>query len=157
MSLKKVSDKDDLRSHILRKHSFGVKSRALIIFDINDNEIRDFFLEVAKSLDIALIPATWSQEEKWEYAGYDACISDEKSWYLDIVALAKESVVPILPRENSFSGIFSEFDPMKFTGNAFLFAETNKYLIFEKLVRYLENIRYAWDKRTLLTNVMKTF
>jgi hypothetical protein len=46
---------------------------------------------------------------------------------------------------------------MKFEGNAFLFATADKYLIFEKLIRYLENIRYAGDKRTLLGNVEKTF
>jgi hypothetical protein len=46
---------------------------------------------------------------------------------------------------------------MKFEGNAFLFATADKYLILEKLIRYLENIRYAGDRRTLINNVGKTF
>jgi hypothetical protein len=48
------------------------------------------------------------------------------------------------------------FNPMKFEGNAFIFEEATSYLMFEKLVRYLENIRYPWDKRTLLQNLENT-
>ena len=55
---KKSSEKDDLRSQILRKHSLGGKSRALIILDINDNEVREFILEAGKALDVGLIVAT---------------------------------------------------------------------------------------------------
>jgi hypothetical protein len=80
------------------------------------------------------------------------CIRDS-----DIPALVQNTVVPIIPLDTAFSKSFSEFDPMKFVGNAFLFTAENKYLILEKLIRYLENIRYAGDKRTLLTNVAKTF
>lgn len=58
MPLKKSSDKDTLRSQILRHHSFGTKSRALILLDIQDSEIREFFVEVGKNLDIAFIIPT---------------------------------------------------------------------------------------------------
>ena len=157
MPLKKSSQKDEIRSKILREMSVSPKSRALILIDIADADIVGFLFEVGKSLDIAMVVATWSAWEKWVYAGYDAVISDGVSSHLDMVALVQSGVVPILPVESAFSTLFTEFDPMRFVGNAFLFATVDKYLIFEKLVRYLENIRYAGDKRTLMTNLEKTF
>jgi hypothetical protein len=42
---------------------------------------------------------------------------------------------------------------MKFEGNSFLFDHVDKYQVFAALVRYLENVKYPGDKRTLLKNV----
>jgi hypothetical protein len=44
---------------------------------------------------------------------------------------------------------------MKFEGNAFIFDSINEFQMFEKLIRALENMRYAGDKRMLLANVEK--
>ncbi len=55
----------------------------------------------------------------------------------------KQSVVPIVTRGHPLISSLREFDPMKFEGNAFIAESLNKYLIFEKLIRYLENIRYT--------------
>jgi hypothetical protein len=74
-----------------------------------------------------------------------------------MISLVQATVVPILPIKNNFATNFSEFDPMKFSGNAFLFEQTDIYHIFEKLIRFLENIRYAGDRRTLMENLKKTF
>ena len=43
---------------------------------------------------------------------------------------------------------------MKFEGNAFLFDAVDKFQIFAALIRYLENIKYPGDKRTLLKNLI---
>jgi hypothetical protein len=45
---------------------------------------------------------------------------------------------------------------MKFEGNAFLFEKVDEYQMFASLVRYLENVRYPGDKRTLLKNVSES-
>lgn len=45
---------------------------------------------------------------------------------------------------------------MKFEGNAFLFDPANQFQMFAALVRYLENVRYPGDKRTLVKNVSET-
>lgn len=58
MPLKKSSLKDEIRSKILRQHNFGFKSRALILLDITDKEIREFLLDAARVLDIVIIPST---------------------------------------------------------------------------------------------------
>lgn len=67
--------------------------------------------------------------------------------------LLQNVVVPIVPTGDKR---FSDFNPMKFEGNAFLFEKVDEYQMFASLVRYLENIRYPGDKRTLLKNVSET-
>ena len=58
MPLKKSSQKDEIRSKILREMSVSPKSRALILIDIADADIVGFLFEVGKSLDIAMVVAT---------------------------------------------------------------------------------------------------
>ena len=80
-------------------------------------------------------------------------------WYLERVPMAtltENTVVPIVPSQSPYSAKLSEFNPMKFEGNAFLFDKVNQYQMFAALVRYLENIRYPGDKRTLVKNVSDT-
>ena len=127
------------------------------MLDISDSLIREFLQKAGKELDISFIESNGSFEEKWDYLAFDVFISDEQTGFLDIVGLVKGGVTPILPKKNAFGSNFSEFDPMKFTGNAFLFETLESYHILEKLVRYLENVRYPWDRRTLLKNLEKTF
>ena len=57
MPLKKSSQKDEIRSKILREMSASPKARALILIDIDDSDIRTFLLEGEKSLDIAVVVA----------------------------------------------------------------------------------------------------
>ncbi len=151
------TQKDDARMLLTRSHGYNSKLRALVLLDVSTPEIREFLEKTWKSLNIGFIESTGSAEEKAQYIGYDAFLTDGISSNLDILALVHALVVPILPLENAFSPNFLEFDPMKFTGNAFLFEKTDIYHIFEKLIRYLENIRYSGDKRTLMENLKKTF
>ncbi len=157
MSQSQKTLKDDARSLLIRTHGYSSKVRALILLDISSADIRDFLRKVGENLNIGIIESTGSAEEKTHYIAYDAFLTDGVSGKLDVLSLVHSLVVPILPVENDFSPNFSEFDPMKFTGNAFLYEKTDIYHIFEKLIRYLENIRYAGDKRTLMENLKKTF
>ena len=87
--------------------------------------------------------------------GADIWITDILDESIPLHILAQYRVVPVIPISSNKS--FLEFDPMKFEGNAFLFGEVNQFQMFEKLIRALENMRYAGDKRMLLQNVEKTF
>ncbi|MBP6981302.1 hypothetical protein KBB25_00790 [Candidatus Gracilibacteria bacterium] len=149
--------KEEHRTALLRKMGFPPKTRSLILLDISDPLIREFLQKAGRELDISFIESNGSSDEKGDYPAFDVFISDEQTGFLDIVALVKAGVTPILPKKNAFGSNFSEFDPMKFTGNAFLFESTESYHILEKLVRYLENVRYPGDRRTLLKNLEKTF
>jgi len=149
---KTPNQKEQKRESVIRKFGFPKSIRAVVLLDIQDESIQKFLREAATVLNIGIID-TYSDEDM---AGYDACITDGLG-ELNLVNLTKASVVSILPKNHPLIASFSEFDPMKFEGNAFIYDSLNPYLVFEKLIRYLENIRYAGDRRTLLNNVAKTF
>lgn len=87
--------------------------------------------------------------------GADIWITDVLREDIPLQVLSQQRVVPVIPLSSDKN--FSEFDPMKFEGNAFLFEKANQFQMLEKLIRALENMRYAGDKRMLLQNVEKTF
>lgn len=155
MALTKSSQKEEMHSKIIHEYALNPRTRAVILIDLIDSETIQFLLDAGEDIGIACVDI--SRLNNSLTAGFDAFVSDGKSGRIDIVGAVKSGVVPILPLQNDFPKTFQEFDPMKFEGNAFLFATSNKYLIFEKLIRYLENIKYPGDKRTLLANVGKTF
>ena len=69
----------------------------------------------------------------------------------------RSGVVPITTDRTVFSGVFKEFNPMKFEGNGFFFKSLNPFCVFEKIISYTENIKFPEDKRILLKNVIETF
>lgn len=144
--------KEQSRDALVRKLWLPKNIRAIILIDISDTITREFIISACDVLGVAHVEAL----DKEDIAGYDAVITDGAG-DLDLVSLIQLSVVPIIPRTHALIGSFREFDPMKFEGNAFIYESVNPYLVFEKLVRYLENVRYAGDKRTLLNNLNKTF
>ena len=147
-----LTQKDHSRSALLRKLEVPKNTRAIVYLDIIDRDTHAFLKEAGKYLNIVFM----SHGEKVDGEECDACITDG-CWDLDLVNLMKHSVVPIVPKDHSLITSLREFDPMKFEGNAFIYDTVNSYLIFEKLICYLENIRYVGDKRTLLNNIGKTF
>lgn len=92
-----------------------------------------------------------------ELYAYDFFIYDGELAGLDVVKCMKAGVTPIMPDRNIFSGILSDFNPMKFEGNGFFFKSNNPYCIFEKIVAYTENVKFPEDRRILLKNVAQTF
>jgi hypothetical protein len=89
--------------------------------------------------------------------GFDFFIFDNEHEGVEVMKYMKAGIVPIIHQDTVFSSMLKPFDPMKFEGNAFIFKDTNPFRIFERVVAYLENIRFPEDKRMLLKNVMKTF
>lgn len=144
--------KEQKKEMLLHKTGGAPTTRAIILLDIQDGIVKQFLVEAANYLNIHLVHEYHHDVAHW----YDAVITDGSSW-LDLVSLMQHAVVPIVARTHSLIDSLREFDPMKFEWNAFIYDMINPYLIFEKLVRYLENIRYPGDKRTLLSNVGKTF
>ncbi|MDD2694035.1 MAG: hypothetical protein PHY14_03815 [Candidatus Gracilibacteria bacterium] len=149
---KTLNQKEQKREALLRKFAFPKSVRAVILLDIRDDVIHSFIMDASRVLNIGIIES----DSEEDMSACDACITDGLG-ELNLINLTKSSVVSILPKNHPLIGSFSEFDPMKFEGNAFIYDSLNPYLVFEKLIRYLENIRYAGDKRTLLNNVAKTF
>jgi hypothetical protein len=139
--------KEEHRATLMRSLSLSKTTRALVIAYISSAEIRDFLDEATESIDVILLD---DSPENREWA--DAFLTDD--WTLvPKDDLMKSAVVPIGPITGGKEAGLSEFNPMKFEGNSFLFEKVDKYQIFAALVRYLENVKYPGDKRTLIKNI----
>lgn len=145
--------KETKRNTLLRHASLPKTTRAIILSYVEDREIASFLQTACDILNITLISG-FDPKDTVYIEGADAFVADVLLDSLPIGALMREQVVPILPfgcEQN-----LSEFNPMKFEGNGFFFEQTTQFHILEKIIRYLENIRYPGDKRMLLENVAKT-
>lgn len=88
---------------------------------------------------------------------FDFFIYDNNHNWVDVVKYMQSWIVPIMPDNNTYSWILNWFDPMKFEWNWFFWKKNSQFCIFEKVVSYLENIKFPEDRRILIKNVMKTF
>ena len=149
MPTNKKNQKDEDRAALLRHLELSKSTRAIVVSYIKNPEILKFLDSACQSIGVALVIDT----QDIVLSGADIWITDSLDNSIPIEALAKNRVVPVVPFLDSYKEIFSEFDPMKFTGNSFIFQEINPFQMFEKLIRALENMRYAGDKRMLLENV----
>ena len=148
----KTLTKADARNILARKLSLPKTTRAICIDAIEDAELRDFMERACEAIGVVLI----RHPDPHDLYGYDAILTDQDSLWRDGVNYITKGIVPIMPEKNVYDGKFSEFNPMKFSGNAFLYEQKNVYMIFEKICRYLENTRYPGDRRTLQKNVEST-
>ncbi len=143
--------KTEMRKNILRNHKQKSSTRAVILVDIQDEEIRKFLKESASFIEVFFV----DEIEENELLGVDAFIIDTEN----ITTLKKyiqQGIAPIVFDSNENAEIFKDFDPMKFTGNAFLYKQKNKYAIFSQVCRFLENIRYPWDRKMLIKQLLET-
>ncbi len=146
------NQKEESRSFLLRSLGLPKTTRAIILSFVKDEEIKWFLREAWESIGIAFL--TWV--DAMTIAWSDAFIAEEHDTTIPMVELLSHWVVPIVSKDQYGEKVFQDFNPMKFEGNAFLFAEKNKYQMFEKIVSYLENVKYPGDRRTLLGNVVAT-
>ena len=143
--------KEEKRAHIFRTLSLPKTTRAILVISFADKEIENFLLHACEAIGVKVLTDFSSDT----LDGADAVVSDGRD--IDIKQLLPHVLVPIVPEDFGSKHGLSEFNPMKFEGNAFLFADSkNTFQIFEKIIRFLENIRYPGDKRTLLQNITKT-
>lgn len=66
-------------------------------------------------------------------------------------------IVPIMPTNHAFTGLLRDFNPLSFEGNGFFFAKNDPYVIFSRIVGYLENTKFPDDHKILIKNVSQTF
>jgi hypothetical protein len=144
--------KEEKRTLLTKNLWLPKNTRAIILSYVEDEKKKLFLREACEALSVTLLTGIDSIALEWA----DAFITDTLDERVPLWELISHHVVPLIPRNKQYEKLFTEFNPMKFEGNAFIFEEATSYLMFEKLVRYLENIRYPWDKRTLLQNLENT-
>jgi len=148
----KTKEKEQKRDLLQRHLGASKKTRSIILTDIEDSMIDAFLQNGADILDVTIVSRSSIPAEL--LGGADAYITDSTDPTVTH-SMVREQIIPIIPLSLADSMKLSEFNPMKFEGNAFIFDTVSVYTVFEKLVRYLENIRYPGDKRTLLQNLEK--
>jgi hypothetical protein len=147
MSTNLKNYKEEHRAALMRSRSLSKTTRALVIAYISNADIRLFLFEATRAIDVVLL-----EDSEDNRNGADAFLTDD--WTLvPKDELMKSAVVPIGPSLWAKEYGLTEFNPMKFEWNSFLFEKADKYQMFAALVRYLENVKYPGDKRTLIKNV----
>ncbi len=133
----------------MRTLALPKSTRAVILSYVEDADILEFLSLATDAIWVKLI----THIDDLAREGADGFVTDILTEKVPRAALMKNGIVPIVPWVWAEKYGLTEFNPMKFEGNAFLFEQPNMYQIFASIVRYLENVRYPWDKRTLLQNV----
>lgn len=146
-----IKKKKTTNAKILKEHSADKATRAVIFNAIENSEISEFIENACKEIGVLCLKNI--PDEK--IFGIDAFVSDSTKKSETIEKFLKNFVTPILPSTSTYE--LSEFNPMKFAGNAFLFEENKKFLIFEKICRMLENMNYPGDRRVLVRNISEKF
>ncbi len=139
------------------------------IIAIEDKVKRDFLARGLSDIWIWVI-VLWTEEDLWiswvsstvklnpnSLVWFDFFIYDNEFDWVDVVQYMTVWIVPIMPENNTFTWILKDFNPMKFEWNWFFWKKDSPFCMFEKVISFLENIKFPEDKRVLLKNVMSTF
>lgn len=139
------------------------------IIAIEDQIKRDFLVRWLSDIWIWVV-ITWTEKDynltnvstvkkinSNTFHGFDFFIYDNDFADINVPKLMTHGVTPIMPEKNTYSGILKEFDPIKFEWNGFFWKKDSPFCMFEKVITYLENIKFPEDKRVLLKNVSETF
>lgn len=164
-SVLKQTAKNNLKS----QYSINKSVTNIWVVAIENKEVRDFIIEWISDIWIGAVVLwtdeifelnniTWTQKINHNnLIWFDFFIYDNEHEWVDVVKYMSAWIVPIMPEKNTYSWILKDFNPMKFEWNWFFWKKNSTYCIFEKLITYLENIKFPEDKRTLIKNVTWTF
>lgn len=98
------------------------------------------------------VVVTWKLDN-WVLSGFDFIVCDNK--IKDIDLYIKKWITPIILRENTVSSNLIEFNPLKNEWNSFFYENCNQWDIFYSIVRYMENYKFPFDNKNLVSNVLK--
>lgn len=162
--------KEAAKSGLKSEFSIPKSVPILALVHIADESTRQFVLEGLSAIGVANVVLSDTLDvsgrrysgvrqniNESEIYAFDVLVYDGESDGIDLVKFMKSWVVPVTSDRTVFSGVMKDFNPMKFEGNGFFFTSNNPYCIFEKVVTYLENIKFPEDRRILLKHVLETF
>lgn len=159
------------RTNLCALRQFSSSCETLFLVSVDDASAREFLCEGLSAIGVAAIAIAPKAEagtkpfmntlyaaeiKPSELIAFDAVICDLEQSFMDPIACMREGIVPILPEGNIYSGILTQFNPMRFEGNAFIAKSQAKFCLFERAAAYLENVKFPEDKRVLVKNVLGT-
>ncbi len=160
-----MKEKKKYSKLIKEEYDFPRKNKLNWLVVLNDKDLLVDFVDALWSLDANFVVVTdfklktfknvcLKEQIKREMSvGFDFILCDD-----DISSLwdyMNEGIIPITSKNNHMSSILKEFDPIRNTGNCFLYEGNNKWSIFYALIRYLENSKFSFDNKNLVKNVLE--
>jgi hypothetical protein len=161
--------KQTAKNNLKTQFNFNRTVTNIWIVAIENEEIRHFIMEWISEIWLSAVVIWHKNDTEFKnitpvdklnsnsLLWFDFFVYDNEMDWIDVVKFMGAWIVPIMPSENTYTWLIKDFNPMRFEWNWFLFKSSTKYCIFEKIVSYLENIKFPEDKRTLLKNVTSTF
>lgn len=161
--------KQTAKNNLKSQYSIAKWVQLIWIVAIEQKDFRDFITRWLSDIWVwALVLG--SEEDFWlnnissvskinpnNLVWFDFFVYDNNHDGVDVIKYMSAWIVPIMPENNTYSWILKDFNPMKFEWNGFFWKKESPYCIFEKIISYLENIKFPEDKRTLIKNVTNTF
>ncbi|MDD5213316.1 MAG: hypothetical protein PHG82_02735 [Candidatus Gracilibacteria bacterium] len=167
MNLSELLEEKRKNNSLLKGNYFPKsKAKAIALVNISDKNIVDKLLE-----GLNVIPANFvfisNEEIKSEYqnivfikkypidieSGFDFIIADNE--VDNLKNFITKGITPIISENNYLSSMLEEFNPIKVSGNSYLYKEENEWCIFYAIIRYLENYKFPYDNRNLIKNLLE--
>lgn len=160
-----MSEKSLLREKIKAKYNLPKRSKILIALYFSDASMLENIISGLEVLPANFI-IVWGKADKIEaknithikkieeinIQGIDALLCDCKNITLEkIMSLW---VVPIVNEKNYLGKILWEFSAVRGEWNAYLYQDTSYWAAYYALIRYLENMKFPYDNRNLVKNVI---
>ncbi|HRI35843.1 MAG TPA: hypothetical protein PK765_01960 [bacterium] len=168
MSAATPAVRSSVKKSLAKKYRFSSNLASVGIVSFADPELRRFVAQGISAIGFGAavmdgdintnIENTYAVDKLTadELAGFDFFVTDGEG-SVDTMSFMRAGLVPILAQDSVFSELLRDFDPMKFEGNGFFFADLDPYRVFEKIVSYKETTKFPEDRRILLRNVLATF
>ena len=164
-----TSIKQTAKANLKTQYSISKNVNYIWIIAVMDIEKRDFLMKWLSEIWLWAV-VLWVDEipqndniaaslkiNPNNLAGFDFFIFDNDHEEVDVVKYMWAWIVPIMPEKNTFSWILKDFNPMRFEWNGFFYRKDSAFCMFEKVVSYIENIKFPEDRRVLMKNVLGTF
>lgn len=161
------NQKKEISLKLKNRYDFLRKNKCIWLIKLSDKnliiDLRDALVNLPVSF---VIEMNWLKEEEKLWKNIVATwkvLNENLIWFdflicdKDISCLKKyleKWIVPIISKQNPLKTILKDFNAIKNTWNAFLYEVENKWLIFEALVRYLENYKFPFDNKNLIKNIL---
>lgn len=161
-----IAQKNSAKKTLITTYKLPKSTKYIGCIDLTDVKTREFIIQWLVDIGVSIFVIGKTAVES-DYirvvkdfsdtllSGCDFLVSDTQTNPSRITACILAGIVPIVPKNTPFKNMFSQFNPMEFTGNSYIY-EGGQYQIFASTVALLENMKFPADREILLKNVVKT-
>lgn len=160
-----ASGKTVARDEIKKTFNLPKRSKILVAINFSDKQMQQ---KISKWLSVLPVNFILIWGEKNDKIGKNTChvnaLEEIKSLWIDAILCdckelslekyMKEGIVPSVNEKNYLGKILSEFSAARGEWNAYLYEDDSYWSAYYALIRYLENLKFPYDNRNLVKNVL---